>query len=134
MREIIYSNFNKLNLHDSKLVSFALTDSQDENGGDEGCFVLRIQRLDSQAQNSYSPLQIIFTECAYIKIEMDIAVFAMCSHDIAGTSCNRETPLLKELIAQGDPAYHDKLQFTIALIPPSGRIDVVAKDFRLKQI
>ncbi|MGH7259450.1 MAG: hypothetical protein ACREI9_02060 [Nitrospiraceae bacterium] len=134
----VCQKFNSIHWHDSKLLNLEI--GKNSSGVTEEVR-FDVQLLINPVPGNYKwePRVIIFRECRLVQACLDLQVMRMCSHDISSAECVEDSPLKKEFERQieNEPLkvkpeknpLANSLQFTISLIPPSGRITIFAKDF-----
>jgi hypothetical protein len=133
------ASFTKLPWHDSKLLGIQFERSESE-GTDDIVFYILLR--DSAKM---SPCRVKLKDCQAAHIDIDLFGKRLCADDIGGGEGRVESSLKKaiEEKRRGDKAYPCRLEkgnlmnyihFSIALVPPSGQIDIVAKTFELQQL
>jgi len=125
------ARFNKLEWHDSKLRSFAIVRDHDDK--DNVVFSLELRGMSEQ---EFTPATLTLEDATYLRAEVDLEGKSECSDDISSAVCEIESVLKKELLESQlkySPAALDGYYlFDIYLIPPGGRIQVFARNFRLE--
>lgn len=130
--EDVIQRFNRIEWHDSKFVglSFYNTGSDQEVKAS-----LKLLRED----NSYSPAEITFHECAYIEADVYLEATRRFSDDIIDAACYASSQWKTSVSEPGpyDPilggrGLEDYLHFEIYLCVPGGIINILAKDFSLE--
>lgn len=125
--------FNSLFLHDSKLVGMSLFKVEEE---DRVKLSLELLGEDS----SLTPAEIIFKECVYFQIDFNLAAKLMCANDISNAKCY-ESSDWKSMVSepspfdpiQGGRGFEQHLHFSVSMCPPSGTINILARDFSLEK-
>jgi len=126
----IQHRFDKLQWHDSKLLSF----STHRSDGKE-LFVVNIQ-MEGRSNVFLSPVRVVLIEVAYLEISVDLDAKRQLADTISTGYCVEESPLRSQLEATLSQApgggLEGYLQFHLTLLPPAGRIDIFAKDFNFE--
>jgi hypothetical protein len=128
MTDSIIQRFNSVRWHDSKLLGLCFY----REGSEE---LVKISLKLLEKDGILKPVDLLFRESTYIKLEVDLEAKSQCSDDISDAECLAESELLRSLTA-GNPydSFEGYLQFRISLIPPGGAINILAKDFLFEQI
>lgn len=80
------------------------------------------------------PVDLVFKESTYIKLEVDLEGKSQCSDDISDAECSTESEWLRSLSAANPyDSFEGYLHFRISLIPPGGAVNILAKDFLLER-
>ena len=118
--------FNGVQWHDSKLLGFCFY----REGAQE---LVKISLQLRQESAALRPVDLVFRESTYVKLEVDLEGKSQCSDDISDAECSAESEWLRTLSA-GNPydSFEGYLHFRISLIPPGGTINILAKDFSLE--
>ena len=117
--------FNAIPWHDSKLLGLSF---YRENSLE----VVKISLQLLEEQGALKPVELIFLESTYIKLEVDLEGKSQCSDDISWANCSAESDWLQTLSAENRyDSFEGFLHFKIELIPPGGEINILAKDFTL---
>ncbi len=124
--------FNSLFLHDSKLVGVSLFRVEEEDRVE-----LFVELLGKDG--SLTPAQIVFKECVYFQADFNLAAKLMCSDDISNAKCY-ESSDWKTMVSEPSPfdpirggrGFEGHLHFSVSMCPPSGTINILAKDFSLE--
>jgi hypothetical protein len=127
IRNPIAQRFNSLHWHDSKLLGLQVyREESDER--------IKMSLRLIEKQNVFKPINLIFFESTYIKMEIDLAWKSSCSDDISIADCSENSELLKELSDRNPyDSFEGYLHFHIVMIPPGGTIDILAKGFILEE-
>jgi hypothetical protein len=124
--------FNGLEWHDSKLRSFAVV-RHDE---DRDNVVLNLE-LRGISERELTPATLTLEDATYLRADVDLDGKSECSDDISRAVCEIESDLKKELLNSqfkySPTALDGYYLFDIYLIPPGGRIQVFAKNFKVEQ-
>jgi hypothetical protein len=115
--------FRAISWHDSKLLETSIF----RRGSDEQ---VRISLMLRDERGALTPAAIVFKDATFVQLEFDLAGKRLCGDDISGAECLATSAWTKAL-ANHNPhdSFDGYLHFEIGLIPPGGRIDVLAKDF-----
>jgi hypothetical protein len=115
--------FNGVRWHDSKLLGLRFY-----REGAEERVKLSLKLLEKDG--ALTPVDLLFRESTYIKLEVDLEGKSQTSDDISDAECLAESEWLRTLTA-GNPydSFEGYLHFRISLIPPGGAINILAKDF-----
>jgi hypothetical protein len=115
--------FNGVRWHDSKLLGLCFY-----REGLEELVKLSLKLLEKDG--ALTPVDLLFRESTYIKLEVDLEGKSQTSDDISDAECSAESEWLRTLTA-GNPydSFEGYLHFRISLIPPGGAINILAKDF-----
>lgn len=124
--------FNSLFLHDSKRVSVSVFRVQEDDR-----VKLSLELLGKDG--SLTPAQIVFHGCAYVQTDLNLAARLMCSDDISNAKCY-ESSDWKAMVSepspydpiQGGRGFEKLLHFSVSMCPPSGSINILARDFSLE--
>ena len=118
--------FNSIRWHDSKLLSlcFYRAGSQEQ---------VKISLRLLEQGGALRPVDLIFEESTYVKLEIDLEGKCQSSDDIFDAECSAESEWLRTL-SERNPydSFEGYLHFRISLIPPDGTINILAKDFLLE--
>jgi hypothetical protein len=128
----VKNRFNSLKWHDSKLVGLSL---YKVDGEDRAKISLElIENL-----GVYTKAEMIFKNCAYFEADVYLQAKSMCADDIQGADCYLSSDWKAAVSVPGacDPILGDRklekfLHFCIGLIPPGGKINILAEDFELR--
>jgi hypothetical protein len=73
---------------------------------------------------------IVFKGSTYIVLDVDLDGKRVCADDISGAECHASSQLIRAL-SERNPrdSFEGYLHFEIYLIPPGGKINILAKDF-----
>jgi hypothetical protein len=76
------------------------------------------------------PTDIIFKESTYVALDVDLEGKHVAADDISGAECCASSKWIQTL-SERNPhdSFEGYLHFAIYLIPPGGKIDILAKDF-----
>ena len=127
MTETIARRFNELSWHDSKLValSFYRVDAEEQ-------VKLSLELID--ANGVLEAKYLTFRSSTYLKLEIDLDGKRLCSDDISIAECLTSSEWIRELSAANrHDSFEGYLHFEIVMIPPGGRINILAKDFELTE-
>ncbi len=118
--------FNSVRWHDSKLLGLCFY-----REGSEELVKISLQLLGEES--ALTPVDLIFKESTYVKLEVDLEGKSQCSDDISDAECSAESEFLRTL-SERNPydSFKGYLHFRISLIPPGGAINILAKDFSLE--
>lgn len=125
MTDSIIQRFDAIRWHDSKLLglSFYRANSEEQ-------VKIFLQLLGDIGV--LTPTEIIFKGSTYVKLEVDLEGKRVCADDISDAGCRASSEWIKTLSDQNP---HDNfegyLHFAIELIPPGGKINILAKDFAI---
>jgi hypothetical protein len=125
----IAERFNQIAWHDSKLLEVSSYQSPDA----EGCVRLRV------ALGGLAPMvrlvDVLFLHGSYIEMDIDIDGKALCGDAISEAYCPTTSPWLDKLLANhyrtNFYGYH---HFRVVLVDPGGSLNVLAKDFILRDV
>ena len=122
--------FNKLEWHDSKLRSFAVVREDDRDN-----IVLHLE-LRGMSELEFTPAALTLEDAIYLKAEVDLDGKSQCADDISSAVCQIDSALKKELLESqlkySPTALDGYYLFDIYLIPPGGRIQVFARNYKLE--
>ena len=115
--------FNNIRWHDSKLLGVSFYRSASEE-------LVRISLQLLGQGNLLTATDLIFKGSTYIKLEVDLEGKRVCADDISDAECYASSEWARAL-SERNPhdSFEGYLHFTISLIPPGGRVNVLAKDF-----
>jgi hypothetical protein len=122
----IAQRFNSIRWHDSKLstLSFYRVGSEE---------LVKISLKLIGENGAHKPINLVFKESTYIKLDVDLEGKSECSDDISDAECLIESELLRTLTNQNPyDNFQGYLHFCIELIPPGGTINILAKNFLLE--
>ena len=122
----IIQRFNSIGWHDSKLLglSFYRANSEEQ---------VRISLQLLGEGGVLRPSEIIFKESTYVKLEVDLEGKRVCADDISDAECRASSEWIKTLSDQNPhDSFEGYLHFAIDLIPPGGKINILAKDFAVR--
>jgi hypothetical protein len=121
--ESTIQRFNAIRWHDSKLLglSFYRADSEDR---------VRISVQLLGERDVFTRANIVFKGSTYIVLDVDLDGKRVCADDISGAECYASSQLIRSL-SERNPrdSFEGYLHFEIYLIPPGGKINILAKDF-----
>jgi hypothetical protein len=121
--ESIVQRFNRIRWHDSKLLglSFYRADSEEQ---------VKISLQLFGEGGVFTPTEMIFRESTYVDLKVDLEGKRVCADDISGAECNASSEWIRALSEQNPhDSFEGYLHFEIYLIPPGGKINILAKDF-----
>jgi hypothetical protein len=117
--------FNALKWHDSKLVGMSLDRIAEEDQ--------IIVKLMLWAGDRLAPHVLTFKDPTIVDLNFDLTGKQLCADDISSADCQTSSDWISEL-SRNSP--HDNfagyLHFEIRLIPPGGRLRILAKTFDLR--
>jgi hypothetical protein len=115
--------FNAIRWHDSKLLGLCFF-----RAGSQELVKISLQLLEEGG--ALRPVDLVFEESTYVKLEVDLEGKRECSDDISDAECSAESEWLRTL-SERNPydSFEGYLHFSISLIPPGGEINILAKDF-----
>ena len=128
MSESIVRRFNGVRWHDSKLLGLCFYRENSQE-------MVKISLQLLEVEGALRPVEMVFKESTYVKLDVDLEGKSQCSDDISDANCSSESDWLAKLSANN--AYDDFegfLHFKINLIPPGGTINILAKDFVLASV
>jgi hypothetical protein len=125
--------FNAIRWHDSKLLGLCFYRA----GGEER---IRISLELLREDGALTPAEMILKECAYVEASVYLQAKSMCSDDISDAEC-RDSSDWKTNVSQPSPydvirggrRLEQFLHFRIGMCVPGGTINILAKDFSLKE-
>jgi hypothetical protein len=118
--------FNAIRWHDSKLLGLSFY-----REGSQELVKISLQLLEKDG--ALKPVDLLFRESTYIKLEVDLEGKSQCSDDISDAECSAESEWLRTLSASNPyDSFEGYLHFRVSLIPPGGAINILAKDFSLE--
>ncbi len=130
-RNELCDSFNKLEWHDSTLLSFAIV--RDDDDRDNVVFSLELRGISEQ---EFTPATLTLEDATFLRAEVDLEGKSECSDAISSAVCAIESALKKELLESqlkySPTALDGYYLFDIYLIPPGGRIQVFARNFKLE--
>jgi len=125
------SQFNRLPWHDSKLLGIQIRRSSEKDSDEVVCDVL----LRGEQRGKYNPVKIEFTDCAVVRLDMDLIGKRMCSDDIAEAACLSNSELMQRILSERTKAEQNwitgTLHYQIMLVQPGGTIDIFASGFQI---
>ena len=127
----IVERFEQIRWHDSKLLGLSLYRA----GGEEQIKLL----LELAGEDGRTfPADITFLCCSYLAASVYLDAKRLCADDIADAECKSSSDWKNSVSKPGphDPILGGRhleghLHFRISMCPPSGDIDILAKDFAL---
>lgn len=131
------SRFNELPWHDSKLVGLKIF--YEEEYGLQLDVQLRTGSKDGADQ--WRKSRLVFEGCRFVRADLDLLGMELCGGDIATASCERDSPLKKQVadlsLAQFDlpddrNPFEETYHFQILMIHPGGEMNFFAKAFALE--
>lgn len=115
--------FNSIRWHDSKLLALCFY-----RAGSEELVKISLRLLEEGG--ALRPIDLVFKDSTYLKLEVDLEGKSQCSDDISDAECLFESEWLRTLSEQHPyDSFGGYLHFRISLIPPGGSINILAKDF-----
>jgi hypothetical protein len=139
--------FNELPWHDSELrcISANYSIGSDNRGGHYEVFL----RVNLQARNNveskeqFLPVEIRFFQSRIFHADLDLLGVKYCGGDISGAKCSEESEYMRRTdetriasfdLNQDENTLVGLRHFHIYLCPPSGEIDIIARDFEIVEI
>ncbi len=117
--------FTDVPWHDSKLIGISLARIGLEDQ-------IRLALELRGEGTDLARVDLLFDGATYLRLTIDVEGKRVCSDDISGAVCSRESPWLTELReANPHDLFEGFLHFSIVLIPPGGVVEILAKDFTL---
>lgn len=87
----------------------------------------------ARGKGALKPVDLIFEESTYVKLEVDLEAKCQCSDDIFGAECSAESEWLRALTEQNPyDSFEGYLHFRIDLVPRGGAVNILAKGFSLE--
>lgn len=124
-KDLAIQRFNAIPWHDSKLLSLCFYRENSQE-------VVKISLQLLEGGGALRPVELLFHESTYLKLEVDLEGKSQCSDDISEANCSADSDWLRTLSAENPyDSFEDFLHFKIGLIPPGGAINILAKDFVL---
>jgi hypothetical protein len=110
---------------DSKLLGVSLHRTEGEEQ-------VTLSLLLGKDWDSLAPTDVTFRNATYVRLDMGLDGKRVCSDDISHGVCRPSSDWLKSL-SEVNPFdnFTGYLHFEVMLIPPGGKIDVLATDFML---
>jgi hypothetical protein len=140
----ISRRFNDLPWHDSELCGVRANYSTNANGHENRYEVILNVNLRSSgiaaAEERFTRVEIKFSQTRVFHADLDLLGVAYCGGDISGARCEEKSDFMRQTeetrVANFDlPQESEPLaglkHFRISLCPPSGQIDIIAKDFEI---
>ncbi len=131
----ILTRFNAVPWHDAALTALSISYTSEEEGAENQV------RLSVGLDEGARPVEVIFRDCAYIEADVYLACKTMCSDAIDDAVCYESSEWKDEVTApgpydpiQGGRGLDEYLHFSIYLCPPSGTIQILARDFSLEEM
>lgn len=122
----IIQRFNAIRWHDSKLLGLSFYRASSEEQ-------VRISLQLLGEGGILTPTEIIFKESTYVNLEVDLEGKRVCADDISEAECHAASEWIRALSARNPhDSFDGYLHFEIALIPPGGKINILAKDFAVR--
>ena len=127
MREEIIKRFEEIDTHNLALLSMR-TERREEVDN----LILEIAGAYDKADEKY---ELRFEDMTYLKTDIDFASKRVTADVMYGARCHSESPWIKSLI-ESNPYdnFSAYLHFEIGLIPKSGGIDLLARDFSMRRL
>jgi hypothetical protein len=138
----ICRRFNDLPWHDSELRGVRVNYSGSANGHENRYEVILNVNLRSSsiadAEERFTPVEIKFSQTRIFQADLDLLGVAYCGGDISGAKCEEKSDFMRRTdetrianfdLPQDSEPLADLKHFRISLCPPSGQIDIIAKDF-----
>lgn len=123
-------NFELLNWHDSQLLGFSVTELSRSHR--VSLDIRWVQRSNIEEKVG----KVIFNECTYMILDLDLDGKMVCSDSIACGICQINSALKGQLQSEKfkfEPGrLNDFYHFTIELIPPGGEMHIFAKSFEVE--
>ncbi|MGC2420999.1 MAG: hypothetical protein WA405_05045 [Candidatus Acidiferrales bacterium] len=129
----VVQRFNAIRWHDSKLLglSFYSTDSEEQ-------VKISLQLLGREGV--LTPTEMVFKESAYIEMDVYLWAKSMCADDISDAECYASSDWKKAVsepspydVIRGGRQFERYLHFRISMCPPGGTINILAKDFAVRE-
>ena len=126
----ICEDFNKLVWHDSKLRSFRVSRREDTEE-----VVLEVELIGTPG-TELSPATVTLEDAVFFLSDIDLQGKRECSDDISNAKCEQNSELIakiqNERLQFSPDALKGYCHFSFYLIPPGGKIDVIAGNFRVE--
>lgn len=119
----IIEKFKTLPWHDAKFLALSLARIADGND------LVEISVAFPSSTDWAAPRALSFIDVTYMKINIDLEGKRVCSDSISSASCSKSSDWLHSLAKNTHDDFGGYLHFRIALIPPGGSVDVLAKGF-----
>jgi len=142
--EDIGRRFNDLPWHDSELRGVRVNYSANGNGHENQYEVILNVNLRSSniaaAEERFTPVEIKFSQARIFHADLDLLGVAYCGGDISGAKCEEKSDFMRQTdetkitnfdLPQDKEPLTGLRHFRISLCPPSGQIDIIAKDFEI---
>jgi hypothetical protein len=146
-QEEICRRFNDLLWHDSELRGVRVNYSANAIGHENRYEVILNVDLRSSkiaaVQEHLEPVEIKFWQARIFHSDLDLLGVAYCGGDISGARCEEKSDFMRQAdetrIANFDlPQDEEPLagfkHFRISLCPPSGQINIIARDFEVVKL
>ena len=143
-QEEICRRFNDLPWHDSELRGVRVNYSVNANGHENRYEVILNVDLRSTeiapAQERFMPVEIKFSQARIFHADLDLLGVAYCGGDISGAKCEEKSDFMRQTdetrisnfdLPQDERPLANLKHFRISLCPPSGQINIIAKDFEM---
>lgn len=140
----ICRRFNDLPWHDSELRGVRANYSTKANDHENRYEVILNVNLRSSsiaaAEERFTPVEIKFSQTRIFHADLDLLGVAYCGGDISGAKCEEKSDFMRQTdetrianfdLPQGKEPLARLKHFRISLCPPSGQIDIIAKDFEI---
>lgn len=122
----VIQRFNSIRWHDSKLLGLSFY-----RVGSEEQVKISLQLLGEGG--ILAPTDMVFTESTYVDLRVDLEGKCVSADDISGAECYVSSEWTKTLAKQNPhDSFEGYLHFEIYLIPPGGKINILAKDFAVR--
>jgi hypothetical protein len=119
----VLERFNSIRWHDSKLLGIAIyrTDGEDK---------IKLSFQLYEDGGTLKAVEMVFRQTTYVEVRVDLEGKRVCADDISGAECSVSSEWTTELSKQNPHDNFDEyLHFAIYLIPPGGKVDILAKDY-----
>lgn len=132
-RAEIQNRFNTIDMHDSRLLSVSVL--HPSHGHTQDIRIDLELLTHGYPEYEWTPAELTFKHCTYVRMSVDLEMKLLCGHAIATSWCELRSELQAELerslMASEVGPLSEFLHFSIALCPPAGVIDVLAREFVL---
>ena len=143
----VCQRFNEISWHDSELRGIFLNYSRKEPGAEYTYeIILKVDLSTLQTPSGgevFAPIEVGFVHSRYFHTDLDLLGVGYCGGDISGAKCFEEshfkrqifqTKIAKFNLPQDPSSWANLKHFQIDLCNPSGEIDIIAEDFRRRDL
>ena len=132
--------FNELPWHDSKLLGFKI----DFEGDTPDNLQLEVKlNAPDRAKRQWRNSKLIFKECRFIKLDLDLLGIQLCGGDIASATCETNSALKKKIedflevefdLPEERNPFETTFHYQVLMIHPGGELNLFAKEFELEYV